>query len=232
MQSSVPVKNNGVKVQQKPSFSSVKPYLIPIAVLLVCALIIGGIAAAIYAKNDRCAYVGQRDIEGHEIVYVEMSVKDYGVITLMLDKTTAPITVENFVKLVNEGFYDGLTFHRIISDFMIQGGDPTGTGSGGSDEEIVGEFAANGHANNISHINGVISMARSNAYNSASSQFFICNADSRHLDGEYAAFGYVTKGLHVVQKITKNCVKYTNTKNGVIYNKANQPVIEYIRVIE
>ena len=124
-----------------------------------------------------------------------------GVITLELDATAAPITVANFEKLVKEGFYDGLIFHRVIAGFMIQGGDPTGTGMGGSEEEIKGEFAMNGVNNPIRHERGVISMARTQAPNSASSQFFICHADAFFLDGQYAAFGKVTDGIEVVDKI-------------------------------
>ena len=121
---------------------------------------------------------------------------------VLLDATTAPITVANFLKLVNKGFYNGLTFHRVISNFMIQGGDPKANGTGGSDEDIFGEFLYNGHSNNISHRRGVISMARGDNYNSASSQFFICNADSQYsLDGKYAAFGYVVEGMSVVDAI-------------------------------
>ena len=145
----------------------------------------------------------------------------------MLDATTAPITVANFLKLANEGFYNGLTFHRILNNFMIQGGDPKANGTGGSDETIKGEFTANGVENDISHLRGVISMAR-NGYsmNSASSQFFICNADAPHLDGQYAAFGYVLAGLSVVDSITKEGMNYTSSDvNGAISYKKDQPVI-------
>lgn len=158
--------------------------------------------------------------------YVKMTVKSYGEIILKLDGKTAPITVENFMNLVNDGFYDGLTFHRVIKNFMIQGGDPEGTGGGGSSKKIKGEFSANGVKNDISHRRGVISMARSDAYDSASSQFFICNADSPHLDGNYAAFGYVIFGMDVVDNITTKCVNYTY--NDVIYDKTKQPVITSI----
>ena len=113
----------------------------------------------------------------------------------------APLTVANFEKLVKEGFYDGLIFHRVIAGFMIQGGDPTGTGMGGAEETIMGEFAVNGVKNPISHKRGVISMARSQRYNSASSQFFICHADATFLDGQYAAFGEVVEGMDVVDRI-------------------------------
>ncbi|WP_314850293.1 peptidylprolyl isomerase [uncultured Solobacterium sp.] len=123
------------------------------------------------------------------------------VIKLELDETAAPKTVANFNKLVSEGFYDGLSFHRIIPGFMIQGGDPIGNGTGGSKENIVGEFASNGVNNPIKHTRGVISMARSMDPNSASSQFFIMHADAPHLDGNYAAFGHVVEGLEVVDEI-------------------------------
>ena len=124
-------------------------------------------------------------------------------IKIELYPDVAPITVANFEKLVKEGFYDGLIFHRVISGFMIQGGDPMGTGMGGAKEKIKGEFLANGVRNDLKHTRGVISMARSNDPNSASSQFFIVQADSTYLDGQYAAFGKVTKGMDIVDKIQK-----------------------------
>ena len=161
--------------------------------------------------------------------HVEISVKDYGVINVELDADTAPITVENFMKLANDGFYDGLTFHRIMSGFMIQGGDPTGTGMGGSDETIKGEFAANGVENGISHKRGVISMARANDYDSASSQFFIVHQDSEFLDGGYAAFGYVTSGMEVVDAICDAVP--VQDDNGTVLPE-DQPVIEYVKVID
>ena len=160
---------------------------------------------------------------------IEISVKDYGKIQLELDPSQAPLTVENFLKLVKEGFYNGLTFHRIIKGFMIQGGDPLGTGYGGSDETIKGEFASNGVENNIKHERGVISMARSMNPDSASSQFFIMHQDSEHLDGEYAAFGHVTSGIEIVDKICDNTP--VQDGNGTVA-KIDQPVIEYIKVIE
>lgn len=124
-------------------------------------------------------------------------------IELELYPDVAPATVENFVKLANEGFYDGLTFHRVIDGFMIQGGDPTGTGMGGSDETIVGEFSSNGYENDLSHIAGTISMARTNQPNSATSQFFITLEDQPSLDGQYAAFGRVVNGMEYVEEIGK-----------------------------
>ena len=132
---------------------------------------------------------------------VRIEMENGGIIDLELYPDQAPITVANFEKLVKEGFYDGLTFHRIIEGFMIQGGDPLGTGMGGSKEKIKGEFRANGVQNCISHERGVISMARAQDPNSASSQFFICHADSDFLDGQYAAFGRVVAGMETVDKI-------------------------------
>ena len=166
----------------------------------------------------------------NEVINVEMSIKDYGKITLELDKENAPITVDNFVKLVNSKFYDGLTFHRIIDGFMIQGGDPNKDGTGGSKETIKGEFKNNGVNNTISHKRGVISMARSSDANSASSQFFIMHKDNTNLDGSYAAFGHVTSGMDVVDSIVKNTSTYGD-ENGIV-PVDKQPVIEYIKIIK
>lgn len=132
---------------------------------------------------------------------VRIEMENGGIIDIELYEDKAPITCANFKKLVSKGFYDGLIFHRVIAGFMIQGGDPTGTGCGGSDENIKGEFASNGVKNEISHVRGVISMARSQNKNSASSQFFIMHADGKFLDGEYAAFGKVVSGIEVVDEI-------------------------------
>ena len=158
--------------------------------------------------------------------HAEIVVKNYGTIALELDSDVAPITVEN---LVNEGFYNGLTFHRIISGFMIQGGDPLGNGTGGSSKTIKGEFASNGVKNSISHVRGTISMARSSMPNSASSQFFIVHQDSTFLDGKYAAFGTVTSGMEVVDKICADTA--VEDDNGTVA-KNNQPVIEKITIID
>ena len=160
---------------------------------------------------------------------VEIEIENYGVITVDLDGKTAPITVENFIKLAEEGFYNGLTFHRIINGFMMQGGDPKGNGTGGSDKKIKGEFKANGVKNNISHVRGVISMARSNNYDSASSQFFIMQQDDVRLDGQYAAFGKVTSGMEIVDEICKKTPVIDN--NGSVSTN-NQPVIKEIRVVK
>ena len=135
--------------------------------------------------------------------YVLIDVEDYGYIVVELYPDVAPQTVENFKTLVGEDFYDGLIFHRVIEGFMIQGGDPQGTGRGGSGKNIYGEFSANGFENNLSHKRGVISMARSNDPDSASSQFFICHADSTDLDGNYAAFGEVIYGIETVDAIAE-----------------------------
>jgi peptidyl-prolyl cis-trans isomerase B (cyclophilin B) len=132
---------------------------------------------------------------------IKIEMQNGGIMKLELDAKAAPITVANFEKLVSEGFYDGLIFHRVISGFLIQGGDPMGTGYGGSKETIKGEFAANGVKNPISHKRGVISMARSQMPNSASSQFFIMHQDGEFLDGNYAAFGHVVEGIEVVDEI-------------------------------
>ena len=156
-----------------------------------------------------------------------IDVKDYGKIEVELYEELAPITVKNFVDLAKDGFYDGLTFHRIITGFMIQGGDPKGDGTGGSKKTIKGEFAQNGVENNLSHTRGVISMARSNDPNSASSQFFIVQADSTYLDGQYAAFGKVTKGMDIVDKICKDTP--VTDSNGTV-EKKNQPVINSIKI--
>ena len=161
--------------------------------------------------------------------HAEITVKDYGVIKLELDEGTAPITVANFIKLAQSGFYDGLTFHRIMDGFMIQGGDPKGNGTGGADEKIRGEFLQNGVPNPISHVKGVISMARSQDPDSASSQFFITVADATFLDGGYAAFGRVTEGMEIAEQIAKDARPVDN--NGTIPPE-QQPVIDSIVITD
>ena len=133
--------------------------------------------------------------------FVSIEMENGDIITVELYPETAPITVENFQNLVSEKYYDGIIFHRVISGFMVQGGDPTGTGMGGSKKTIKGEFKANGVNNTLSHKRGVISMARTQIPNSASSQFFICHADATFLDGQYAAFGAVVEGIEGVDHI-------------------------------
>jgi len=142
--------------------------------------------------------------------HVEITVKDYGTINVELDGDAAPITVANFLDLAGNGFYDGLTFHRIISGFMIQGGCPQGTGMGGPGYSIKGEFSQNGFKNDLKHTEGVLSMARSMMPNSAGSQFFIMHKDAPHLDGAYAAFGKIIEGMDVVNKIAEERTDYSD----------------------
>lgn len=156
-----------------------------------------------------------------------IEIEGYGTITLELDASAAPVTTENFVSLAREGFYDGLTFHRIIEGFMIQGGDPDGNGTGGSEQTIKGEFRENGVENSLSHTRGAISMARSNDYDSASSQFFIVHEDSTFLDGSYAAFGYVKEGMEVVDAI---CADAEPIDGDGFIAPENQPVIQSITI--
>ena len=163
--------------------------------------------------------------------HVTIDVKDYGTISLELDADTAPISVTNFINLAKDGFYDGLTFHRIISGFMIQGGDPKGNGTGGSDQTIKGEFSENGVENDISHVRGTISMARANDPDSASSQFFIVHEDSTFLDGQYAAFGHVTDGMDVVDAIAICENTPVQDNNGTV-KADDQPVITSVTVID
>ena len=217
--------------QQKAAQEKQKKTNMTIAgiVLIVLALVLGGIA--IFDGNDTPAdNISAADEAALKATHnVTIEVENYGTITAELYGEAAPITVENFVKLANEGFYDGLTFHRIISGFMIQGGDPNGNGTGGSGENIKGEFAQNGWNNPIAHERGVLSMARSNAPNSASSQFFIMHQAAPRLDGAYAAFGRVLTGMDVVDAICQNTP--VTDGNGTVA-KGNQPVITSIRVTE
>ena len=163
------------------------------------------------------------------IHHAEIEIEGYGTVSVELDGDTAPITVQNFMDLANAGFYDGLTFHRIIDGFMIQGGDPNGDGTGGSGNNIVGEFEANGYANSIAHTKGVISMARAQDPDSASSQFFIMVEDAPHLDGQYAAFGHVTDGQDIVDKIAADAQPLDD--NGTMAPE-DQPVIKSVKIID
>ena len=162
-------------------------------------------------------------------VLVEIAMKDGGIMKLELYPDIAPETVKNFTELAEKGFYDGLTFHRIISGFMIQGGDPKGNGSGGSDKNIKGEFSSNGFENNISHKRGIVSMARAKDPDSASSQFFIVHQDSKHLDGQYAAFGRLTDGFDVLDDLAKNTK--VEDGNGTVLPE-NQPVIKSVKIVK
>ena len=190
--------------------------------IALCILAGCGSASSTVQTKEKEAGIG--------IHHAKITVKDYGTIELELDGDEAPVTVRNFMDLAEAGFYDGLTFHRIMDGFMTQGGDPDGTGSGGSDKRIVGEFAENGIENNISHTDGVISMARTSMdMDSARSQFFITVADSTFLDGKYAAFGHVTSGLDIAKKIASDAKPYDD--NGSIYPE-DQPVIERIEILD
>ena len=188
--------------------------------ILIFLVLLGGLIVYKKIKKEDEKMTGK--------VNILIKVKEYGDIKLELDADTAPITVTNFVKLVNEHFYDGLTFHRIMDNFMIQGGN--GETAGKHAETIKGEFSSNGVENNISHVRGVISMARTSVKDSASSQFFITNADATFLDGNYAAFGHVTEGMEVVDKITEKVAPTALDNNGTIATD-NQPVIETIEVV-
>ena len=162
----------------------------------------------------------------HAVIEVE----GYGTIEVTLNANVAPITVSNFCHLAEEGFYDGLTFHRVVPGFMIQGGDPEGNGTGGSDETIKGEFSENGVENNIPHVRGTISMARSSDYDSASSQFFIMQETTSSLDGQYAAFGTVTSGMDVVDAICEK-VPVADESSGLVAEE-DQPVISSITIVD
>lgn len=196
-----------------------------ISFLLLTVLALGLCACGKTAPAPAAAEVEQFQ----NLRHAEITIRDYGTVKLELDEGSAPITVANFCKLAQDGFYDGLTFHRIMDGFMIQGGDPKGNGTGGSDEKIRGEFSQNGVSNPISHVKGVISMARSKDPNSASSQFFITVADATFLDGSYAAFGRVTEGMEILEQIAKDAKPVDN--NGTIPPE-QQPVIESVVIID
>ena len=189
-------------------------------ILIVClSALLGGCARLQSNTGDK---IEVKALQNHPIV--TMNIKGYGTVTLELYPEKAPNTVNNFVTLANSGFYDGLTFHRIIEGFMIQGGDPEGIGTGGPGYTIPGEFASNGYtANDLKHNKGVISMARSQAPDSAGSQFFIMSEDSPHLDGDYAAFGEVTSGIDVIEAIEK-------VETGAMDKPLEDVVIESITV--
>ena len=167
--------------------------------------------------------------EGIGTHHAEIEIQGYGTVTVELDGDAAPITVQNFIDLANAGFYNGLTFHRIIAGFMMLGGDPNGNGTGGSENTIKGEFSANGVENPLSHTRGAISMARAQDMDSASSQFFICHVDSTFLDGQYACFGYVTDGMDVVDAI---CEAAQPTDDNGTIPADQQPVITEVRIID
>ena len=204
---------------------------------LWAAVVAGGLLLAGIIISIVIAAGGSKEIveeqkeqkEQKEPIYANIEIENYGTITIFLDAESAPVTVDNFVSLAESGFYDGLTFHRIIEGFMMQGGDPNGDGTGGSETTITGEFSSNGwYANTLSHTRGTVSMARSKAKNSASSQFFIVHQDSTYLDGDYAAFGYVTSGMDIVDQICADAEPIDG--NGLIAADA-QPVIVSITIL-
>lgn len=203
-----------------------------LSVFLLCTFLTAALWGCGSASGGSSS--SENGAEGEEALlsglhYAEIEVENYGTISLELDADTAPITVTNFVKLAEDGFYDGLTFHRIIDGFMIQGGDPLGNGTGGSEETIKGEFSENGVENPISHERGVISMARAMDPDSASSQFFIVHQDSTYLDGQYAAFGHVTEGMEIVDAICADTPVQDN--NGTVAAE-DQPVITSVKIVE
>lgn len=208
-------KKNQKKAQPK------KPLWPWLTAVGVCVAVLAGVLIWALTSGGGSAESGKH--------HVAITVRDYGTITVELDADAAPITVQNFLDLADSGFYDGLTFHRIMEGFMIQGGDPEGTGMGGSDKTIKGEFSANGVENPLSHTRGAISMARSSAMDSASSQFFIVQKDSTFLDGQYACFGYVTNGMDVVDAIAADA--QPTDGNGTI-PADQQPVIESVKVLD
>ena len=200
-----------------------------LAALLVLSLAGCGKTSVVGITTTSKAPAANEESQGVGTHHAEIEIQDYGTITVELDGDAAPITVQNFMDLANAGFYDGLTFHRIIAGFMMQGGDPNGNGTGGSENTIKGEFSANGVENGLSHTRGAISMARAQDPDSASSQFFICHADSTFLDGQYACFGYVTDGMDVVDAVCE--AAQPTDDNGTIPAEA-QPVITSIRITD
>jgi len=194
----------------------------PIVKIIIAVVVLGIVLFACNAGKFICLNNYE---EFGDPIMVQIEMENGGIIKLELYPEAAPITVENFLKLAKEGFYDGLIFHRVIAGFMIQGGDPEGTGMGGAPNKIKGEFSANGVPNPIRHERGVISMARSRANDSASSQFFICHANAPHLNGQYAAFGRVIEGIEVVDEIA-------NVKTNFNDRPLRDVVIKKITVLE
>ena len=195
-----------------------------ISVALAASMLLIGTSCVKYETGETQP---SRASEGIGMHHAEIDVQNYGTIALELDGDTAPITVQNFIDLAQSGFYDGLTFHRIMDGFMIQGGDPSHNGTGGSSTQIKGEFESNGVKNELSHVRGTVSMARSQMPDSASSQFFIVQQDSTFLDGNYAAFGTVTSGMDIVDRIAKDA--NPTDDNGTIPFE-EQPVIKSITI--
>ncbi len=182
------------------------------------------------ASAEATSEVDPDDPYATGIHHATIEVEGYGTIEVSLNANVAPITVSNFCHLAEEGFYDGLTFHRVVPGFMIQGGDPSGDGTGGSGQTITGEFSDNGVENDIPHVRGTISMARSSDYDSASSQFFIMQETTSSLDGQYAAFGTVTSGMEVVDAICEQ-VTVADEASGYVAPE-DQPVITSVTIVD
>ena len=194
-----------------------------VGIVLAAALLLTGVLLLIFKQNRE----KEPEVLANVDYYADIVIKDHGTITVALDASAAPITVANFVALAEDGYYDGKTFHRIIYNFMMQGGAANTSGGGGSGKTIKGEFAVNGVENPLKYTRGAISMARSDDPNSASSQFFIVHQTSEHLDGKYACFGYVTSGIEIVDAICEAAMPIN--KNGLIAAE-EQPVIETVRI--
>lgn len=224
-------KKSKYAAQQRKAAQQKKTILYCIIAALCVALLIGiivGVTSCDEGKPDRSnIVVTYVEADPDLTYYADIEIKNYGTITVLLDQSAAPKTVSNFISLAQSGFYDGLTFHRIMEGFMMQGGDPNGDGTGNAGKTVEGEFAENGFDNPISHVRGVISMARAKAYNSASCQFFIVHEDSTEsLDGKYAAFGHVISGIEIVDKV---CEDAKPGYNGAILPD-EQPVIKSITI--
>ena len=222
--SSPPQKNNSAKAAKAARDD--RNFTIFCVVLCVCVLVVALIA--ILPRNTKEAPPSTPNVdalEKNQRYYATIEIYDYGTIVVELDHTEAPITVKNFVTLAKSGFYDGLTFHRIIEGFMMQGGAPATEKDKAAN--IIGEFSDNGYENGITHKRGVISMARADDYNSANSQFFIMQNTKTHLDGKYAAFGHVVEGLEVVDAI---CEAAEPTDDNGSISLFEQPVIESITI--
>ena len=196
-------------------------------VLIVVLLLVMALAVILKLLPAKTAVQPAVLSESGESLYADIVIKDYGTIAVKLEPQYAPLSVERFTMLAESGFYNGLTFHRIIEGFMMQGGDPNGNGTGGYSEDLKGEFAANGVRNPLNHTRGTISFARSQNYDSASSQFFIMHKDYPSLDGQYAAFGRVTEGIEIVDAICESAEPVD--ANGTILPE-QQPVIETITI--
>ena len=214
--------------QKKKKQSSKSDQIFTIVSVAICLVLLAAAIYAVIPKTPKAEKINTPNVDALEkgqYYFVAIDIYDYGTIKVQLDHTEAPITVENFVKLAKSGFYEGTSFHRIIQDFMMQGGATSIPEK--TPESVVGEFKANGYDNNIAHKRGVISMARATDYNSASSQFFILQATKTHLDGKYAAFGYVVEGMDVVDAI---CDGAEPTDDNGTIELTERPIIDTITI--